>query len=125
MGFILFFGVGIGYFAAVVSTVFIGRRLVAAMMPKQPVGLADRRTIIRGALAGAVIAFVPSLLLGIVIGGTLGGTYGSALAANARDSGALAGVALGVFAVATILLSASVAAGAWLGRLWGGRDEAP
>jgi len=125
MGLILFFGVGIGIFGAVVATVFIGRRLVAGMMPKQPVGLAHRRTIIRGALAGAVIAFVPSLLLGIVIGGTLGGTYGSALAANARDSGALAGVALGVFAVATILLSASVAAGAWLGRLWGGRDEAP
>ena len=116
MGLMLFFGVGIGFLAALLATFFIGRRLVAAMMPKQPATLAQRRTILRGAAAGAVIALAPSLLLGIVIGGTLGGTYGSTLAANARDSGALAGVALGVFAVATILLCASVALGACAGR---------
>jgi len=111
MGVILYFGVGIGFFAAVLATFFIARRLIAAVMPKHPAAFADRRTIMRGALAGAVIAFVPSLLLGIVIGGTLGGTYGSALLANARDSGTLAGIALGVFAVATIVLCLSVVLG--------------
>lgn len=116
MGFVLFVGVAIGFIAALVATAFLARRMLAAMMPKGPQAAAQRRTIMKGATAGAVIGFGPALLLGTVIGATLGGNYGAALAQGARDSGALAGVAFGVFAVATVLLGASVWVGAWVGR---------
>ena len=89
MGFILFFGVGVGFFAALLATFFIGRRVVAAMMPAQPISMDQRRTIVRGAVAGVAIALLPSLLLGVVVGGTLGGTYGSALAANGMMNGSV------------------------------------
>jgi hypothetical protein len=112
----LFAGVAIGFLGAIVASAFVGRRILAAMMPKGPEAALQRRTIVKGAVAGAVIGFGPALLLGTVIGATLGGTYGGALAQGARDSGALAGATLGVFAVATILLSACLGLGAWVGR---------
>ena len=118
MGFILFFGVGVGFLAGVMASFFIGRRVVAALM-RHPVTPDGRRKIQRGALAGAVIGFGPALLLGTVIGATLGGSYGGAIATapNMRDAATLAGVALGTFAVGTVLLSLSVLLGAWVGRL--------
>ena len=116
MGFILFVGVAVGFVAAIVATVALSRPVLRAMMPKGPEAAAQRRTIFKGAAAGGVIGFGPALLLGTVVGATLGGNYGAAMAQGARDSGALVGVVLGVFAVATILLCASVAAGAWVGR---------
>ena len=115
MGFILFAGVAFGFVFAIVATAYLARRMMIAMMPRAPEAAAQRRTVLKGATAGAVIGLGPALLLGIVIGATLGGNYGAALAQGARDSGTLAGVALGVFAVATILLSASVWLGAWVG----------
>jgi hypothetical protein len=116
MGFILFVGVALGFLAALVASAYLARRVLAVMMPKGPEDAAQRRTVFKGAAAGAVIGLGPALLLGTVIGATLGGTYGAALAQDARDSGALAGVALGVFAVATIVLSGCVWVGAWIGR---------
>jgi hypothetical protein len=118
MGFVLFFGVGVGFLAAMMATFFIGRRAVAAMAHRD-VTPDRRRTIVRGAAAGAVIGFGPALLLGTVIGATLGGNYGGVIAtsANMRDAGTLAGVALGTFAVATLLLGLAVVLGAWVGRL--------
>ena len=116
MGFIFFVGVALGFAAALVATAYLARRMLAVMMPKGAEAAAQRRTVFKGATAGAVIGFGPALLLGTVIGATLGGTYGAALAQDARDSGALAGVALGVFAVATLLLSGCVWLGAWVGR---------
>ena len=118
MGFILFVGVGLGFAAAIVATILLSGRFIAAMAPKAPESARQRLAIVKGAVAGAAIAFVPALLLSTVIGATLGGTYGSALAegSGARDSGTLAGVALGVFAVATVLLVGSTWLGAWVGR---------
>ena len=118
MGIVLFFGVGVGFAGALAATFFLSRRILAAILPRGPNAAAQRRTIVKGALAGAGIALVPGLLLGTVIGATLGGTYGGALAegSGARDSGVLAGVALGVFTVATLLLTLSVGLGAWIGR---------
>jgi len=126
VGVILFFGVTIGFVAALVATFLLAVRFVGAMMPRDDDAAAARRTIRKGAVAGGLIAFVPALLLATVIGATLGGTYGGALgdAAGARDSGSLAGVALGVFAVATILLCLSVALGAGIGRWLAGRATA-
>ncbi|HEX5130352.1 MAG TPA: hypothetical protein VFV90_11430 [Usitatibacter sp.] len=117
MGLILFFGVGVGFLAAVMATFFIGRRAVAAMMPS-PITPDGRRTILRAAVGGAVVGFVPALLLGTVIGATLGGNYGGAVATSAsmRDAGALAGVVLGTFAVGTVLLCFCVVLGAWVGK---------
>jgi hypothetical protein len=120
MGLILFVGVGLGFLAAIVAATFLARRILATMMAGEP---ARRRTMLKGAAAGAVIAFFPALLLGTVIGATLGGTYGGALAAQARDSGALAGVMLGVFAVAAPLLLGSIWLGARIGR-WLADQEA-
>jgi hypothetical protein len=116
MGFILFVGVALGFAAALVATAYLARRILATMMPRGPEAAPQRRTVFKGATAGAVIGLGPALLLGTVIGATLGGNYGAALAQDARDSGALAGVVLGVFAVTTILLSGCVWVGAWVGR---------
>jgi hypothetical protein len=120
VGFILFVGVGLGFFASVVVTLLFSRRLLATMSRGIP-SPGHRRSILRGAVGGVVIAFVPALLLGTVIGGTLGGNYAGTLAA-AHDSGVLIGVSLGVFAVASIVLCGSVAVGAWIGRWLAGRD---
>jgi hypothetical protein len=116
MGFVLFFGVGLGFGAAIVATFLLSRRALVAVMPKGLEGAARRRTIAKGAAAGALIGFAPALLLGTVVGATLGSHYGPLIAEGARDSAVLAGVVGGVFAVATILLCASVALGAWVGR---------
>ena len=116
MAFILFVGAALGFIAAIIATAYLARRMLAAMMPKGAEAAEQRRIVRKGAMAGAVIGLGPALLLGTVIGATLGGTYGAALAQGARDSGALAGVALGVFAVAAIVLTACVALGAWVGR---------
>ena len=126
MGFILFVGVGLGFAASVVATFLLSPRVIATMVARGPGTPERRRTIVKGAVAGAVIALGPALLLGTVIGATLGGTYGGDLGAmaGARDSGAMAGVALGVFAVATIVLIASIAIGAWAGRWIADRDHA-
>lgn len=121
MGFILFVGVALGFVAALAATAYLARRMLAVMMPKGPEAAPQRRTVFKGAAAGAVIGLGPALLLGTVIGATLGGNYGAALAQDARDSGALAGVTLGVFAVATIVLGGCVWVGAWVGRRIGDR----
>ena len=125
MGFILFVGVGLGLAAGVVAALLLSPRIIATLLGRGAAPPERRRTVVKGALAGAVIAFGPALLLGTVIGATLGGTYGGVLgdAAGARDSGTLVGVALGVFAVATIVLVSSVGLGAWAGRWIADRDR--
>ena len=114
MGFILFVGAALGFIGGVVATVFLARPMLAAMMPKGPEAALRRRTVFKGAIAGAVIGLGPALLLGIVIGATLGGNYGAAIA-GARDSGALVGVLVGVFAVATAQVER---ARCWSWRHW-------
>lgn len=114
----MYVAVALGYVAGVAAAFVLGRRVVvlAARGIQDP---EHRRTIVRGGVAGGIIALVPALLLGAVIAGTLGSSIGERLAPS--RAGIAAALAIGEFAVVCFTITVATAAGAMLGNLVGKR----
>ena len=117
MGVAMFVIVALAYAGGVAAAAVLGRRIVAALVRRRAADVDHRRSIMRMGVAGGLVALVPALLLGVVIGATLGGAYGVSAAGSAAvaTSASIVGIGLGVFAVVAVILSGSVALGAWVG----------
>jgi len=111
MNLALFAAVAIACVGGAVAAFVLGNRAIAAILRRGALDAGQRATVVKSAAAFGLVAVVPAVLLGIVVGGTLGGAHGAV------------GVALGTFALVALLISVSVAAGAWVGRLLADRAE--
>lgn len=110
----MFISVGLGYIGGVAAALFLGRRIVAVVLRAGQFQAAQRRSIVRMAVAGGLVALVPALLLGTLVGATLGGAYAGAV--SNPGGGVLAGTAVGMFAVVGLIMCVAVAIGAYFGR---------
>ena len=110
----MFISVGLGYIGGVAAALFLGRRIVAVVLRGGRFEAAQRRSIVRMAVAGGLVALVPALLLGTLVGATLGGAYAGAV--SNPGGGVLAGTAVGMFAVVGLIMCVAVAIGAYVGR---------
>lgn len=122
----MFASVGLGYVGGLLAAFVLARYLVAAALRGAAFDAAQRRTVIKLAAAGGLVALLPALLVGTVVGGTLGGAYGEILAKGtfAEASGVVLGIAAGMFVVVTLILCVAVLAGAYVGRFIAGSSDA-
>ena len=111
MNLALFAAVGIACVGGALAAAALGRRIIFALLRTRRFDTGQRVTVIKAAGAFGLVALLPAVLLGIVVGGTLGVAYGEA------------GVALGTFALVSILITVPMAAGAWIGRMLADRRD--
>jgi hypothetical protein len=116
----MFISVGFGYVCGVVAALFIGRRIVGAILRSGSFNHEERRVILRAATAGGFIALLPALILGTVVGGTFGGAYGELLSGSigGGGSGIILGITLGLFAVVALIMCLAIGVGAYFGRFF-------
>lgn len=117
MGVAMFVVVALAYAGGIAASAVLGRRIIAAVVRRRAATPEHRRSIVRMGVAGGLVALMPALLLGVVIGATLGSAYGVNTAGLIAlgTSATVVGIGLGVFAVVAVILSGSVALGAWIG----------
>lgn len=122
----MFASVGLGYVGGIVATFVMARFIVAAALRGAAFDAAQRRTVVKLAAAGGLVALLPALLVGTVVGGTLGGAYGEIIARGtvAEASGVVLGIAVGMFAAVALIMCTAVLAGAYVGRFIANRSDA-